>query len=154
MRSCARAIIFNGDKILLMKRLKMGKEYYTLLGGAVEKNESPDQTAIREVFEESTIKVRDPKLVFIEEAGSPFGTQYVYLCDYISGEPNLPNDSEEAYWTIPGKNTYEPVWFPVDKLTTIPLISPLLREAIVMALKHGWPKHPYTFSQKNAARLS
>lgn len=154
MRSCARAIILKGDKILLMKRQKMGKEYYTLLGGTVEKNETSDQAALREVKEESTIIADQPRLVFIEEAGPPFGTQYIYLCNYISGEPVLPPESEEAFWTLPEKNTYEPVWFDKEKLSAVPFVSPLLREALVMAFQHGWPKEPYRFSQKHSQRLS
>ena len=154
MRACARAIVLKDDKILIMKRHKMGKDYYTLLGGSVEHDETPDQAAVREVREESSIQITNPKLIFIEEAGDPFGTQYVYLCDYVSGEPFLPNDSEEAFWTVEGKNTYEPLWFPLSELGNIPFVSPLLQEALVMALKHGWPSEPYRFSQKNADRLS
>lgn len=154
MRSCARAIVIRGDDMLLMKRNKMGKEYYTLLGGSVEKNETSDQAAIREVMEESAVMIDQPRLVFIEEAGPPYGTQFVYLCNYISGEPGLPSNSEEAFWSTPGKNTYEPVWFPIKDMNGIPFVSPLLKEAIFMALKHGWPKEPYRFSQKHTERLS
>ncbi len=154
MRSATRAIVLKDDSILLMKRHKMGKDYYTLPGGTVEKSETPDQAAIREIKEESTIDITNPRLVFIEDAGDPFGVQYVYLCDYVAGEPVLPEDSEEAYWTIPGKNTYEPLWFPVEKLPGIDFVSHLLRDAVVMGLKAGWPKQPYEFSSKHAKRLS
>lgn len=154
MRFCARAIVLKDDKILVMKRLKMGKQYYTLPGGTVEKGETADQAAIREVAEESTIKIDNPRLVFIEDAGEPWGKQYVYLCDYLSGEPVLPDDSEEAYWTIPGKNTYEPQWLETSKLGDVGFVSPLLREALQMGLAHGWPKTPYEFSSKHAERLN
>lgn len=154
MRACARAIIIKDGNILLMKRLKMGKQYYTLLGGSVENGETADQTAIREVEEESTLKIANPRLTFIEEAEKPYGTQFVYLCDYISGDPVLPDDSEEAFWTIPDKNTYEPVWFALDKLQDTEFVSPLLKEAILMGVKHGWPTEPYKFSSKHSERLS
>ncbi len=132
----------------------MGKQYYTLPGGTVENGETADQAAIREVAEESTIKIDQPRLVFIEDAGKPFGEQYVYLCNYISGEPVLPDDSEEAYWTIPDKNTYEPMWIETNRLGDIDFVSPLLGEALVMGLKHGWPKEAYKFSSKHSERLS
>lgn len=154
MRFCARAIVIRQDQILLIKRLKMGRVYYTLPGGTVERSETPDQAAIREIKEESTIDIDNPTLVFIEDAGEPYGKQYVYLCNYVSGEPELPDDSEEAFWTVPGKNTYEPLWFDIDKLDNIDFVSPLLREAIVMGVKAGWPKEPYEFSSKHANRLS
>ncbi len=154
MRSATRAIVVRDDQILLMKRFKMGKTYYTLPGGTVEKTETPDRAAIREIKEESTIDIANPRLVFIEEAGDPYGTQYVYLCDYVSGEPVLPEDSEEAFWTVPGKNTYEPMWVDIAQLEKIEFVSPLLRDAVAMGLKAGWPKEPYKFSSKHAHRLS
>lgn len=154
MRKNARAIVLKDDRILLMKRFKMGQEYYTLLGGTIERDETPEAAAVREVAEESTVVVDQPRLVFVEDAEQPFGPQYIYLCRYVSGEPNLPPDSEEAYWTTPGKNTYEPRWLPVTELANIPFVSTLLKEAVIMALSHGWPKEPYHFSSKHSARLS
>lgn len=154
MKKAARAIVLKDDNILLMKRHKMGKEYYTLLGGRVEMGETPEQNAIREVKEESTIDITDPRLVFIEDAGEPYGLQYVYLCTYVQGEPSLPDESEETYWTVPDKNTYEPMWVAVSRLSQIDFVSPLLREAIIMGLKAGWPSKPYEFSSRHAKRLS
>lgn len=142
------------DQILLMKRFKLGREYYTLPGGTVEKDEKSDETAIREVSEETTLLIDSPRLVFVEAARQPYGTQYIYLCNFVSGEPRLPEDSEEAFWSVPGKNTYEPVWFTTADLSGIPFVSPLLKEAIIMALKHGWPKEPYHFSSIHSDRLS
>lgn len=153
MRSCARAIVQKDGQLLVMERHKLGKVYYTLLGGTVEKGETADAAAVREIREESSVEVVNPRLVFIEEAGDPFGTQYVYLCDYVSGDPYLPEDSEEAYWTTE-ENTYKPQWLPVEKLSEVPFVSPLLKEALIMALEHGWPKEPYTFSSKHSQRLS
>lgn len=154
MRSAARAIIIRDNQMLVMKRHKMGKDYYTLLGGSVERFETPEQAAIRETLEESTVQIGNPRLVFIEDAGDPFGTQHVYLCDYISGEPVLPPDSEEAFWSTPGKNTYEPMWLNVEELSKVPFVSKLLRDAILMALQHGWPNQPYRFSSKHTERLT
>lgn len=154
MRYCARAIVFKDDQLLVMKRFKIDKEYYTLLGGTVEAGEAPDRAALREVYEESGVEVANPRLMFVEDAGDPYGPQHVFLCDYVSGEPALPADSEEAFWTKPGVNTYEPQWLGLDKLKDTPFVSPLLKEAILMALQYGWPKEPYHFSSKHSQRLS
>lgn len=137
-----------------MERFKLGKTYYTLLGGSVERGEDPADAALREVREESGVSINNPRLVFIEDAGDPFGLQYIYLCDYQSGEPELPADSEEAFWSKPGTNTYTPQWLPIARLSEVPFVSPLLKEALQMALAHGWPKEPYRFSSKHSARLS
>lgn len=140
--------------MLLMKRFKMGKDYYTLLGGGIEQGESPEETTIREVKEESGIVIDSPRLVFVEDAGDPFGTQHVFLCRYVSGEPKLPAESEEAFWSTEGKNTYQPMWFPFDKLETIPFVSPLLKELLIRARQEGFPDKPFEFSSRHAARVS
>lgn len=154
MKRNARAIVIKDGNLLLMKRFKVDKEYYTLLGGGVNNDEQPEDAAIRETMEESGVSIKSPRLMYVEEAGEPFGDQYIYFCDYVSGDPKLPDDSEEAYWSIPGKNTYEPVWFPFSKLQEIPFVSPLLREALVLARDKGFPNEPFHFSSKHADRLS
>lgn len=154
MKTGARAVIIKDGKLLLMKRFKLDREYYTLPGGDVEKGETPDQTVIREIKEETSIECGNPKLVFVEDAGSVFGVQHVFTCDYKAGEPLLPPESEEAFWSTPGKNTYEPMWFPMDKLNDIPFVSPLLKQALLMAFSSGFPTEPYHFSSRHAERLS
>lgn len=154
MKQSARAIIIKDKSLLLMKRFKMGDEYYTLPGGGIEPGETPEQTAVREVREESGLVIDKPRLVFVENAGDPFGIQHIYLCQYVSGEPKLPDDSEEAFWSTEGKNTYEPMWFPFDKLGTIPFVSPLLKELLMKAQTNGFPDVPYEFSSRHAMRVS
>lgn len=154
MKKYSRAIVVKDGKLLVMERHKMGQHYFTLLGGKVEYNETPEESAIREVMEESTIKIASPRLVFIEDAEAPYGEQHVFVCDYISGEPQLPADSEEAYWTIPDKNTYNPKWIDLTELNKLPFVSALLKEALIMAFEHGYPTSVYRFSSKNTNRLS
>ncbi len=154
MKQSARAIVLKDGSLLLMKRFKMGQDYYTLLGGGIEQGEQPEETVVREVKEESGLVIDSPRLVYIEDAGDPFGIQYVFLCNYVSGEPQLPKESEEAFWTTAGKNTYEPMWFPYEKLETIPFVSPLLKELLIRARQEGFPDKPFEFSSRHAARVS
>ncbi len=153
MKQNARAVVVKDGNLLLMKRFKMGQEYYTLLGGGIEAMETPEAAALREVREESGVIIANPRLVFVEESGT-FGMQYIYLCDYVSGEPSLPDDSEEAFWSTEGVNTYTPLWLPFDKLDDIPFVSPLLKEVLIRAKTDGFPDKPFQFSSKHAVRLS
>jgi len=154
MRNAARTIGIRDGYILLMKRFKIDKEYFTLPGGRIEPNETPEAAAYRETLEETSIKIANPRLVFLEDSGAPYGIQHVYLCDYVSGEPQLHPDSGEALWTVPGKNPYEPVWLPFAKLDEVPFVSVLLKEALIDARNNGFPDSPRQFSSKHAARLS
>ncbi len=142
MRKAVRAIIINNDQMLVMNRNKFGKIYFTLIGGGVDFGETALQSLVREIDEETTLKIKNPQLVFIEDAGEMYGTQYIYLCEYVSGTPRLSDDSDEAAIHAKGKNLYTPMWIPLSDLPKANLLSPLLKEAILNGIKNGWPTKP------------
>ncbi|HET7320373.1 MAG TPA: NUDIX domain-containing protein [Candidatus Saccharimonadales bacterium] len=142
MRRAARAIIIKDNKIIVTHRNKFGMQYYILPGGGVDYGETPEQALFREMAEEVCVQVANPKLVFIEDAGEPYGTQYIYLCDYVSGEPALHPDSQEAKIHAMGQNLYEPQWIGLAEFATITLRSESIKQAILESIKKGWPKEP------------
>lgn len=142
MRKAARAIVFKDNDLLVVHRNKFGRQYETLPGGGVAINETPEQTVVRELQEETSLELSNPRLVFIEEAGDPFGTQYIYLMDYVSGEPAINPSSIEASLNETGKNTYLPGWLPVAKLSDSVFLSEALKVAILDGLKNGFPSAP------------
>lgn len=113
----ARAVVIKDNKILLIHRFKDGAEYYVLPGGQIEKGESPEETAIRELKEETTI---DSKL--IKKLGvvtdSKQDQQHIFLFEYISGIPKLEKGSQEIDRTTIN-NTYTPVWLDLDRISSI-----------------------------------
>lgn len=141
MRRAVRAIVFRGNDVLVMKRNKFGKVYYTLLGGGVKFGETPEQALRREMQEESGLQLGAARLVFIENAGLIFGMQYVYLIDYAGGEPKLDASSDEARIDAMGKNRYHPEWLPVRQLADVPFVSKRLQRALLRALTTRFPAH-------------
>ena len=125
-----------------MHRNKFGTEYDTLPGGGVEAGETLEHAVIREVEEETTIAISDLRLVIVEQAGDPYGTQYIYLANYVSGEPALSPDSEETKINKLGQNLYDPRWVPLSELPTSPFVSEKLKNALLMALETGFPETP------------
>jgi ADP-ribose pyrophosphatase YjhB (NUDIX family) len=142
MRKAARAIIIKNQSILVMKRNKFGHEYYTLLGGGIESGETADVAVVREVKEEASIDVTNPRLVYIEDAGEPYGLQYIFLCDFTDGEVKLSPDSIEAQFNTQGKNLHEPLWLPISKLGIIPFRSQTLQAELLVGLRDGFPSEP------------
>jgi 8-oxo-dGTP pyrophosphatase MutT (NUDIX family) len=131
---------------LVMHRNKFGEEYYTLVGGGVGLGEVPEQTVLREVAEETTLQIANPRLVFIEEAGVPYGNQYIFLCDYAGGEISLPAESDEAKVNELGRNLHTPLWLPLDKLPAVPFLSKGLQASLLQAFAHDFPKNPQVIS--------
>lgn len=148
MRKAVRAIVIKDDKLLVMHRNKFGHEYYALVGGGIDFGETAEQSLIREITEETGLAVNNPRLVFIEEAGEVFGIQYIYLCEYVSGEPKLRPDSIESKIAADGQNLYTPMWLPIKNLPSIPLLPDVLKTALLDGLKNGWPDEPITLHAK------
>jgi ADP-ribose pyrophosphatase YjhB (NUDIX family) len=154
MKQAVRAIVIRGDlkngELLTMHRNKFGQQYYTLVGGGVELHENLEQALLRELAEETGVQVANPRLMYIEEADRLYGTQYVYLCEYVSGEPTLAADSEEAKINLLGDNLYQPVWLPLEKLQEATFVSLGLKERILIARDQGWPRQVEEFSHIQA----
>ncbi|MEI7682802.1 MAG: NUDIX domain-containing protein [Candidatus Saccharibacteria bacterium] len=142
MRKAARAIVIQNQNILLMKRNKFGQEYYCLPGGGIDSGETADQSVLREIKEEASLSVINPRLVYIEENGDPYGTQYIFVCDYQDGDVRISPDSIEAKLNAIGQNTFETMWVPVSKFAGLPFRSTALQQELVKAFSQGFPKEP------------
>jgi ADP-ribose pyrophosphatase YjhB (NUDIX family) len=142
MRQAARAIVVTNGHLLVIHRNKFGHEYYTLPGGGLKPNESPEHALYRELNEETSISVVNPRLVVVEDAGDPYGVQFVYLCHYVSGQPALHPHSEEAKINALGQNLYNPTWLPLQSLASVPFRSEALRREIMGGLANGFPSQP------------
>jgi 8-oxo-dGTP pyrophosphatase MutT (NUDIX family) len=100
------AVFDDDDRLLLVRRVDDGK--WGLIAGWVDPNESPAQTAVRELSEEAGIRGRVEHLVgvFFREARAgehPHGTvSVVYLCSILGGQlqPQLHEVSEVAWRRI------------------------------------------------------
>lgn len=139
MRHAVRAIILKDDKLLVMHRNKFGHEFYALPGGGIDMGETAEQALIREIQEEAGITFTNPRLVIAEDAGEIFGLQQIYLCQYVSGEPALAPNSDEAKITAMGQNFYQPLWLPLDKLPQVELLPKELQQTLLENLPDKWP---------------
>lgn len=142
MRQAVRAIVVANGHLLVVHRNKFGHEYYTLPGGGLKPGEAAEHALYRKLSEETGVTVVNPRLVIVEHAGDPYGTQYVYLCQYVSGEPRLHPDSEEAKISALGQNLYSPRWLPLQSLASVPFRSEALKVMIMQGLNNGFPADP------------
>lgn len=85
--------VVRDNKVLMVHRVKkkndIHKGKYNGLGGKLEKNETPYDCVIREVFEESGLKIKNPVLrgilTFPDFDGKNNWIVFVYIADKFSG---------------------------------------------------------------------
>jgi 8-oxo-dGTP diphosphatase len=143
MRKAARAIIIEGDKMLVMHRNKYGSEYYTLVGGLVGDSETLEEGLVREVREETGLEVTSARLVFIEEHPAPYNEQYIFLCEVAPhGSVAIQEASEEGFMNRLDMNIHTPVWVETRSFARLQFRSPQLYHAIINSLKKGFPAEP------------
>lgn len=140
MGKAARAIIIEGDSMLVMRRMKYGSEYFTLVGGQSKEGESIEDTLIREVKEETGLDVTRAWHVFTEEHAAPYNHQYIYLCEVAPHDKvEIHELSEEGQMNRLDMNVHELVWANIKAFHTLPFRTPQLQGAIIEALKKGFP---------------
>jgi 8-oxo-dGTP pyrophosphatase MutT (NUDIX family) len=140
-RHTARALVIRGDNLLLMERWRDGLHYFSIPGGGIEPGETAEQTAVRELAEETGCVVRPARLLYILRLADQ--TEHsIFLADYVSGEPQLPADSPEA---LEGnsKNRFKPRWVPLDQLADKDfLVWAPVRDQLLHDLPYGLPETP------------
>lgn len=95
----AVVVLRSGSSILVGKRTKNDK--WGLPGGRFEDDESKEEVAIREVREETGLKLKQGDLIFNGaheiKAGGERKKIYVFTAEFPGGEPTTENDPDEEF---------------------------------------------------------
>lgn len=127
-RDRAGIIVIQDKKILLMQRIKSGKLYYGIPGGHIEPGETPEQAALRELKEETSLDVELGEL-FLELENQ--GRQETYfLAKSFSGTAILGGEEAERHSP---ENQYHLLWVEINTIKTIELYPTKLKEVLVKA---------------------
>lgn len=111
-------VIVKNEQVLLMHRIKKKKAYYCFPGGKQDPGESPEQTAIREIKEETGLDiVLDKALCEVNEPDGR-GPGLYYLCTEFVGTPELGGPEKEINCE---ENQYRLEWIPLANLSQITL---------------------------------
>lgn len=96
---CIIILINRGNEILLARHKQRNQDIYTCLSGFIEIGESAEQTAVREVREETGLEIQN--LHYCASQGWPFPNQlmFAYRAEYKSGEICIQKDElYDAKW--------------------------------------------------------
>src|SRR3990167_8267724 len=115
----AVAVITRDGKILLMHRIKNGREYFVFPGGGVEEGEVVENAIVREIKEEFGIDIKIEKLLFqIENQGRE---EFYFLVKEFTGIPEIGGEEKERMSEI---NQYHPVWKNLSEIKTLVNLYP------------------------------
>ena len=130
----SRAFIIKGNKILVMFRRKNGEEYYVFPGGHMQQGEKPEQTALREVEEETTIKCKNLKPAYEvnDYISGKEKKEYYFIGEWFSGTPTL--SGEESRRTS-SDNYYEPKWVEIQDIAKLLVYPAQAKEWILEYFK-------------------
>ena len=126
IRTSAKAVIIQGEKLLAIKVSDNTETWYILPGGGQESEEILPQTVEREVREETGIEVKCRDLLFVIEGvhGESFHrVDLVFLCDYIGKAQNASFHCDT--------NQVGFDWLNLSELNQLPLYPSKLRRSIM-----------------------
>jgi len=140
MRIRAGVVLIEDDKVALIERYRDGKHYFVFPGGGADEDETPEDAAIREMEEETGLRV----IVKRKLAEIDFGLSYqiYYLVERVSGEYGTGTGEEftDADPNNPAEGIYIPIWMPIAELAEHENIYPVdLTELVSKSIRNGWP---------------
>jgi 8-oxo-dGTP diphosphatase len=147
-RERVAGILIQDDRIALIERHRMGRHYFVFPGGGVEPGENFVEALVREMEEETGLKVNVQRLIAdLWYRGTP---QHYFLVEVVGGE--FGNGQGEEYTTLlpPEVGTYHPVWMPIGDLPHQAVLPPVIANLVLRSYPYGWPESPLRFNETHA----
>ena len=143
MRIRAGVVLIEDDKVALIERYRDGRHYYVFPGGGADEGETPEQAAIREMEEETGLRVIIKQKVV--EVHFELSLQHYFLAECVSGVygTGLGEEYTDADPDNPAEGIYVPIWMPVAELLERENVFPADVAALAArSVKSGWPAEP------------
>lgn len=108
-RACGAVI--HQQRILMVRHVHDGRDYWTLPGGGVEPGETPAMAAEREVLEETGLEVSVVRFVFSASSRSGRNTTHCFLMsEPASVDLELGQDPERAHLHVADRMLQDVAW--------------------------------------------
>lgn len=137
--------ICDADRILLVQHTKGDHSYWLLPGGGLEYGETLEETARREVLEETGVQVEIERLILVCEAIQPGGRHNLEMV--FRGHAKNPDEMKCGDDCIS-----DCAWVEREKFATLELHPPIARQiegcwqddfgTEVLVLGNVWQDHP------------
>ncbi len=123
-------------EVLLMQRHKPNRgTYFVIPGGSTEANETLEQSAIRELLEETSLKFSLKQKLYQSYNPNSQRMAHYFLAEYIGGEAKLSFNAPELLVKQTVTNLYVPRWVKLELLGTLPLFPSVIRQRLEYDLR-------------------
>ncbi len=122
---CVGVLVVDEEKLLLVKRaIEPFKGWWDIPGGFLEVGEHPEDGAVRELEEETTLIVRPTDIIGLYMANyGPSGDAVLTICykgEVVSGVASPASDASEVHWfpfdALPAQVAFEWSMEAIEKL--------------------------------------
>ena len=90
----AAIIVHDGSVLLVKRRVSEGKLSWQFPAGAIEKDESPEDAAVREAYEETGLSVKAFRNLGQRVHPATGRTMHYVACDVVSGDASVTDEEE------------------------------------------------------------
>lgn len=135
-RISAGVLTLRDDKILLVRHFRPGRhDFWSGPGGGTEGSEELWETAEREAFEETGLRVQARNMAYIDELVDTWGriVKFWFVADYLSGDIDVSANPAT------GESISEAGWFSRDALPKGHVFPDVLRGRFWDEIKTGFP---------------
>jgi ADP-ribose pyrophosphatase YjhB (NUDIX family) len=130
----ARAVLLDGDELVLIKRTKPGRDpYWVTVGGGVEEDDDSIEAALhREIFEELGGTLEKAELIHLitDHLEDGIGVQHIFAARLAGMDVSVRTGTEFAK---PDRGSYDIVRVPftADAVSELELMPPELADFVV-----------------------
>jgi mutator protein MutT len=145
MRVRSAAILIQNNSLALMERRRDDRHYFSFPGGGVDAGETPEQAVVREAHEELGIEVKVIRLAV--ELWFNDKQQLFFLVEQTGGTFGTGAGEEFASTADPARGTYDPIWMPLEQVTSKNVLPKQVAELAAKSHPANWPDHPIVFRE-------
>ena len=149
MRVRAGVVLIEDGKVALIERHRAGRHYYVFPGGGADEDETPEQAAIREMEEETGLRVTIKCKV--AEIHFDLSIQHYFLVEKVSGEFGSGTGEEftDSDPDNPAQGIYIPTWLALAELPKHDNVYPAeVAELAANSISNDWPDGPVLVVEK------